>query len=150
MAMLVFALVSASLAVAQTPTTRLTLGGFTGNVGNTTQANFDAGFRQSGSATTYTVQITAANTIRTTGVYIRADAATMGGGKPVSDCQWRRNDLGTWNPLTTSDVLVESRVIQTNGTSWNNSIWFRCSLDWATDLPRAYSVGVTITLQVTP
>ncbi|HVT39051.1 MAG TPA: hypothetical protein VHE78_08395 [Gemmatimonadaceae bacterium] len=132
------------------PVTKLALTGFNGNMGTAVLADFDQGFRDSPTSTTYTVTITARNRIRTTTAYIRANAATMGGGKSVSDCQWRRNDLGTWNALTTTDALVESKVIQNVGTSWNNSIWFRCNLNWATDTPLTYSVPVTITLQVTP
>jgi hypothetical protein len=103
------ALLSAASASAQA--TRLALSGFGGNMGNSQLIEFDQGFKNAATARTFTVTITSLNTIRTTSVYLRANAATMGGGKPVSTCEWRRSDLGTWNPLTTSDALIESRVI---------------------------------------
>ena len=142
------ALLSATSASAQTTT--LTMGGFNGNMGNNTVAEFDLGVKNSATARTFTVAIATLNTSRTTSVYIRADAATMGGGKPVGSWAWRRNDLGTWYPLATIDVLIETRVIAGVGTSWSNSVFFRCNLAWASDAPLTYSVGVTFTLQVTP
>jgi len=129
--------------------TRLNIGGFNGNIGTASVANFDAGMRTSANDMTYTVTIASLSDQRNTSVYVRANAATMGGSKPVSDVEWRRDDLSVWNPLTTSDVLIESRTIQTNGTSWANSLWFRCNLNWTSDVSLAYSTTITITLQVT-
>ena len=139
-----------SAAPAEAQNTRLRLSGFLGNMGNNTVAQYDQGFRDSATGTLFRVDITSLNTIRTTSVYIRANAATMSNGKPVGECYWRRTDLATWNPLTTTDALIESRVIQTNGTLWSNTVFFRCDLAWASDAPGTPSVGLTFTLQVTP
>ncbi|HEY5218158.1 MAG TPA: hypothetical protein VIJ16_00040 [Gemmatimonadaceae bacterium] len=145
-----FALLVALPAAAQTSTTKLVLTGFNGGFGNSAVTDFDQGFIDNATAITYTVTLVKSDSMRTTGVYISAAAATMTGGKPTSDCVWRRDDLGTWNPLTTTNTLVESRVVQTAGTVWSNSVWVQCNLNWATDPPAANSVGLTITLQVTP
>ena len=128
--------------------TRLTLSGFTGNMGNTTITDFDQAFKQSASGVTYTIRNTSSSASRTTAILIQANAATLGNGKPVSDCSWQRNGTTTWTPLTTSPVLVESRVNAGNNASWNNFVLLRCSLDWATDTPAIYSVGLTFTLSV--
>jgi hypothetical protein len=141
------AVVSATASHAQN--TRLRLDGFSGDFGNNTVAHFDQGYADSPSGIRYRVDVMTQNTQRVTSVYIRANSATLGGSKPVGDMQWRRDDLSSWNPLTTGNVLVESRTIQTNGTLWQNFIWFRCLLDWANDAPAAYSVGITVTLVVT-
>jgi hypothetical protein len=129
--------------------TRLTLGGFSGAMGNTTVADFDQGFRDSGSNMTFTTQITAGNQQRVTSVFVRANSATLGGTKPVSDLLWRRADLVTWVPFTTSNALIESRTIQTNGTQWVNGIALRCLVNWTDDPTPTYSVTITFTLVVT-
>lgn len=132
-------------------TTRLTLSGFNGNIGNTVESDIVQGFRDGSSDLVFTVEITAGNAQRATSVFIRANAATFTGGagtKPASDGQWRRNDLATWVPLTTTNTLIESRTIQTNGTAWSNSVWLRCNVGWLTDPPANYSLGLTITLVV--
>lgn len=149
---LVLCLVAGVVAAAQD--TRIALGGFSGALGNTVNADHAQGYRESGSSMAFTVTLMTQPAVsRTTNVYIRANAATMGGGKPVSDITWRRNDIpdtpGAWNALTTSDVLIQSATLVGNGASWMNRLWFRVAVDWVADPPAAYSVGITITLMVT-
>ncbi|HET7632335.1 MAG TPA: hypothetical protein VFK16_08480 [Gemmatimonadaceae bacterium] len=148
LALMLAALAPAILAA---PKTKLTLSGFNGNFGNVQLADFDQGYITSASGITYTVsQVGTNTTARTTSIYIRANAATMSGGKSTSNCSWRRDDLATWTPLTTTDAFVEAQPIQTSGQSWSNTLWVRCTLDWASDPPAANSVAFTISLQVTP
>src|SRR5688500_10361068 len=49
------------------------------------------------------------------------------GAKAMASLQWRRGDLGTWNPITTSDVLVEQRlmVMDLFNAPWTNTVLFR-------------------------
>jgi hypothetical protein len=147
--MLAVALVAAPCAAQIT--TRLTLSGFNGNIGNTVESEIAQGFADGGNDIVFRVAITGGDNQRATSVFIRANAATFTGGagtKPASDGLWRRNDLATWVPLTTTDALIESQTIQTYGTSWSNSIWLRCNVSWLTDPPANYSLGLTFTLVV--
>ncbi len=82
---------------------------------------------------------------------IRAASAVMGGTKPISDMQWRRSDLATWNNLTTSDVQVESRAMVKNGFNdpWSNSLFFRAALSWTTDGPATYTPTIILTCTIT-
>jgi hypothetical protein len=90
------------------------------------------------------------NVPRTATISIRASTATLGGTKPVGDLQWRRNDLGTWNSMTTTDATVQSQSGFSGGTSTiSNSIWLRVNLNWASDPAATYSTTITITLSVT-
>ncbi len=141
------ALVSAAPVAAQART-RLTLSGFAGDMSNTTITDYDQSLKEAPSVVTYTVRNTSGNASRTTAILISANAATLGNGKPVSDCQWQVTGTTGWTSLTTSPVLMESRVIAGNGNQWSNSVLLRCSLDWATDTPAIYSVGLTFTLSV--
>jgi hypothetical protein len=128
--------------------TRITLGGFGGNFGVATADDFIAGYREASSASIYTVLITSANTDRVTSVFVRSTSGTAGAGKPVSDLIWRRDDVSEWNEITTVNELVEARTMQTNGTSWSNSIWFRYRLSWESDFAASYSTTITLTLVV--
>lgn len=142
----------APFARAQTPKTSLTLSGFTGTMGNAAVTDFDNGTMQSPSAITYTVTVMnpLSGTARSATVSIRASSAFLGGTKPVGDLEWRRNDLATWNAMTTSDAVVESQSgLSGNGTNYSNSIWLRVNLNWANDPPATYSTTITITLSVT-
>jgi hypothetical protein len=131
-------------------TTRLTLSGFSGALGSTGSSDHDQGYKESAQAVSITVDVQAPqpNAARVATLYVRANASTMGGGKPTSSVTWRRNDLSTWNTLTTSDVFIQSQQMQ-GSSSWSNGIWFRVSLDWVDDPPAAYSVGITFSLVVT-
>jgi hypothetical protein len=75
----------------------------------------------------------------------------MGGSKPVADLQWRRGDLGSWQSLTQSDVLVESRTytLDASRPAWENTIYFRVVLRWVGEPPAAYAGSYVITLTQT-
>jgi len=100
----------------------------------------------------FTLDVTGGTkTNRTTIVAIRSASASLGGGKPLSDLQWRRADLGTWNTMTTTNVTIESRTVKINTTNdpWSNTVFFRILLSWATDPPATYSANLVFTLTVT-
>ena len=88
---------------------------------------------------------------RTSIVSIRSSSASLGGGKTVSDLEWRRADLATWNPMTTADAMVESRTIRKNGLNdpWSNSVFLQMRLSWTSDAPATYSTGLVFTLTIT-
>jgi hypothetical protein len=76
----------------------------------------------------------------------------MGGTKPVTDLQWQRADQpGTWNSVTTANVVIESRPIQKNklNDTWTNTLTFRTLLNYSTDAPATYSANLVLTLTVT-
>jgi len=116
-------------------------------------ADFNAGVIAEPTGILFTVAVTGgpANVFRTTTVAIRASSATLGGGKLLSDLEWRRADLGTWNPMTTTDAAIESRQQKKNGTNdpWSNTVFLRMQLTWATDAPGTYTTGLVFTLTVT-
>jgi hypothetical protein len=87
----------------------------------------------------------------TTSIYIRSSAATLGGGKPVADLEWRRDDDPAWHSLTTTDALVEGRIATgiPAGHSWSNSIHFRIALHWTGDPPATYTGSLVITVSTT-
>ena len=117
-----------------------------------TAADYNAGWINSGSGVTFTVNETATGggTV-TTKIVVRSTSANLGGGKVIGDLQWRRSDLSTWNAITTTDVTVESRTVTFNGTNdpWSNTIFFRLLLDWTKDAPATYTATYRITLTVT-
>lgn len=129
--------------------TRLTLGGFSGNFGNNTVAGFDNGFQDSGNMSFTMARISGAVARRVT-LYIRASNATLGGGKPLSDLQWRLT-TGTFAAITTTDQYVTEGVLPATGspTSITGNVQFRFLLDWADDAPAVYSTPVVFTMQVT-
>lgn len=119
-----------------------------------TGANFTAGFVLANGTVAYLVNQTggAANIVHTTIVSIRATTATLGGTKPVTDLQWQRADQpGTWNSVTTADVVIESRAIKKNllNDTWTNTLTFRTLLNYSTDAPATYSANLVLTLTVT-
>ena len=118
-----------------------------------TIAMYDAGVNTNATGIGFTVDATGgpANATRTSTVSVRASSATLGGGKALSDLEWRRSDLVTWNPMTTSDATIESRPIRRNITNdpWNNTVFLRMRLNWATDAPATYSTGLVFTLTIT-
>jgi hypothetical protein len=134
-------------APARAQNTRLTLGGFTGGFGNSTVANFDAGFDQAGSNITVTVTSTSGAQSRRARVYISAAAATIG-TKPISDVQWQRTDLGVWNSLTTGLVLVDEQVMGGTGATWSRTVLLRILYPWATTPAQSLSGTVRFTLEV--
>jgi hypothetical protein len=88
---------------------------------------------------------------RTTTISVRSTSANLGGGKAIADLQWRRSDLATWNSISLTDAQVEQRVLVRNSLNdpWNNTIFFRMVLNWATDAPGTYSGNYVITLSQT-
>lgn len=127
--------------------TRLTIGGNNGNFGNSSVANFDDGYDQAGSNMTFTVRSTSGTESRRTRVYISATAGSIG-SKPISDVVWRRNDLATWVPLSTTPTLVEERVIGGSGSQWSNGVRLRILYPWDLTPPEALAGTVVFTLEV--
>jgi hypothetical protein len=122
------------------------------------EADFDAGFVDATGSITATVDATKASgpqagVLRSSIVSIRATATTMGGGgKSVSDIQWRRSDLATWNSLSTTDATIESRQIRFTpalNDPWTTTVFFRALLSWATDAPGTNTATVVFTLTIT-
>ncbi|HEY6854262.1 MAG TPA: hypothetical protein VI139_08440 [Gemmatimonadales bacterium] len=115
-------------------------------------ADYNAGFVIDPTGLGFTINVTGgAATDRTSIISIRSTSADFGGGKALSDLQWRRSDLATWNGLTGVDVTIESRTIHKNRTNdpWSNSIFFRSLLSWTADPPGAHSANLVITMTVT-
>jgi hypothetical protein len=147
---LALALLASPLA-AQNPVTSLALAGQTITFPAPTATDYINGFVNSATGVTFTVDATSGNQSHTTTVLIRATSANLGGGKLLADLQWRRSDLVTWNSITTVNASVEARV-QVRGNAndpWNNTIFFRLILRWATDPPATYSGNYSITLSQT-
>ena len=150
----IFAIVVAALCVlaggAAAQNTTLALAGAVITFAAPTSADYVAGFANSATGVTFTVNATS-GTSRTTTVSIRSSSANLGGGKVIGNLQWRRSDLATWNSITTTNVQVEQRVVVRNGTNdpWNNTIFFRMLLSWTTDAPATYSANYVITLSQT-
>ncbi len=129
--------------------TRITAGGFTGSVGTATAADFVAGFRQAGSDVTLTVRNVSGATARTYFIDIFSLNATLGGSKPLSDLEWRRTDLATWNPMSATPTLVRSGAVPGVGVNVATGVRLRMRLNWATDVPATYSATVRYRLTVT-
>lgn len=132
---------------------RLTLSATTITFPAVTEADYDAGSVAASSSITFTMDARngATGTTRTSIVSIRAGSATLGSGKPVSDLEWSRADVGTWNGLSTTDVTIESRQFRRNGPNdpWSNTVNFRSLLDWASDGPATYTATIVFTLTIT-
>jgi hypothetical protein len=151
---IISAAISLALALYASPLvaqkTILTLTGGTITFAAPTAADYIAGFLNSGTGVAFNV---AAQTgaSRTTTISIRSISTTLGGGKVIGDLQWRRSDLATWNNITLTDAQVEQRIQVRNGLNdpWNNTIFFRMKLAWATDAPATYSGTYQITLSQT-
>lgn len=114
-----------------------------------TAADYDAGYIDS-PGMTFTVNAQTGAS-RTTTISIRSTSASLGGGKPIGELQWRRSDLAVWNSIALTDAQVEQRVQVRNGLNdpWNNTIFFRMLLDWTTDPPATYTANYVITLSQT-
>jgi hypothetical protein len=130
--------------------TILTLAGGTITFAAPTAADYIAGFINSGTGVTFTLNAQTGAS-RTTTISIRSISASLGSGKVIGDLQWRRSDLATWNSITLTDAQVEQRVQVRNGLNdpWSNTIFFRMVLTWATDAPATYSATYQITLSQT-
>jgi hypothetical protein len=116
-----------------------------------TAADYIAGFVNSTTGVTFTVDAFLLGGSRTTTVAIRAVSATLGGGKLIGDLQWRRSDLAGWTSITSTNAQVEQRVQVLNGANdpWSNTVFFRMILTWGTDPPATYSANYEITLTQT-
>lgn len=124
--------------------TTLTTSGFAMTVNGASTTDYDAGAVSIGN-TTFTVDLTTNSggggfSPRVTTVNVRCNTpCPTSGTLPLGGLQWRRNDLGTWNTLTTTFVLVESRTATFGGTNdpWNNTLVWRYALTWAGVPPTA-------------
>jgi hypothetical protein len=130
--------------------TILTLAGGTITFVPPTATDYDAGFKNSPTGVTFTVNAQT-GTSRTTTISIRSTSASLGSGKAIGELQWRRSDLAVWNSITLTDVQVEQRVQIRNGLNdpWSNTIFFRMLLNWTTDPPATYTGNYVITLTQT-
>ena len=130
--------------------TILTLTGGTITFPAPTAADYIAGFVNSTTGVTYTVDAQT-GTSRTTTISIRSTSADLGNGKVIADLEWRRSDLATWNSITLTDAQVEQKVVirgALNDPS-SNTIFFRMVLNWTSDAPATYSTNYQITLSQT-
>jgi hypothetical protein len=144
---LALALVGAPLAAQRT---NLALTGGTVTFPAPTAADYIAGFVNSTTGATFTIN--SVNGVqRTTTVSIRSTSASLGGAKVIGDLQWRRSDLATWNSISLVDAQVEQRIVVNKGLNdpWSNTIFFRMVLNWTTDPPATYAANYQITLAQT-
>ncbi len=148
------AAISLALALCASPLaaqkTILTLAGATITFNAPTAADYIAGYIDSPTGVTFTLNAQT-GTSRTTTVSIRSTSASLGGAKAIGDLEWRRSDLAIWNPITLIDAQVEQRI-QVKGVlndPWTNTIFFRMLLNWTTDAPATYSANYQITLSQT-
>lgn len=120
---------------------RLTLSGFPLQVATTTGADFDAGSVALGSMS-FTADMTTGIPLipvaTTVSVYCDAPCP-QSGSLPAAGLQWRRADLATWNTLTTSPTLVETRNVTFLGANdpWGNTVAWRYLLSWTANPPTA-------------
>ena len=130
--------------------TILTVAGGTVTFAAPTAADYTAGFINSATGVTFTLNAQTGAS-RTTTISIRSTSASLGNGKVIGDLQWRRSDLATWNSITLTDAQVEQRVQVRNGLNdpWSNTIFFRMVLTWTTDAPATYSATYQVTLSQT-
>lgn len=104
------------------------------------------------STTGVTFTISSVNGVnRTTTISIRSTSPDLGNGKVLGDLQWKRSDLATWNSIGLVDSQVEQRIVINKGLNdpWSNTVFFRMTLNWATDSPATYSANYVITLSQT-
>ena len=130
--------------------TILTLTGATITFNAPTAADYIAGYVDSPTGVTFTLNAQT-GTSRTTTAAIRSTSASLGGGKVIGDLQWRRSDLAAWNSITLTDAQVEQRIVVKGvlNDPWSNTIFFRMLLNWTTDPPGTYAGNYQITLSQT-
>lgn len=150
---LIVSLVIAPTALAAQGRETITITGGNVTFAAPTAADFNNGYLPASGALTYTVKSAAGGTgiSHTSTVSVRSTAATLGGTKPISDLQWRRSDLSTWNSMTTTAAFVEQRTIVRRGTNdpWSNQIFFQMLLSFANDAPGAHSGTLVFVLTIT-
>ena len=130
--------------------TSLTVTGGTITFPAPTAADYIAGFVNSTTGVTFTINST--NGVpRTTTVSIRSTSASLGNGKVLGDLQWRRSDLATWSSITQTNAQVEQRIVINKGLNdpWSNTVFFRMLLNWTSDAPATYTANYQITLSQT-
>lgn len=119
------------------------------SVTTTTPDDYDAGSVVVGTVT-FTVDLVSAtgNPLRTrvTTVNLLCAAGCPAG---FGRLEWRRADLGVWNPLTTSPVLVEQRTATFDGANdpWSRQVFWRYTLDWTT-VPPSGPTAFPVTFQL--
>ena len=135
----------------------LTVSGFPVVFAAPTATDLDAGTLSSGTATTFTVAVTAGQPIpRLTTVSIRCQAPCPAtGSMSAAALQWRRADQGAWIPLTTVDVPIESRIIDRglplpqSNNPWSNSMYWQALIGWTVNASGANTYNIVMTLTVT-
>ena len=117
-----------------------------------TGADFSTGWILAATPVSFTVNATSgsAKVDRIATLSVRATAATLGAGKPVSDLEWSRLPAGPWQAISTLPAAVDTRPMQKNRLNdpWSGTIYFRLRLSWATDAPATYSTGLEYQLSV--
>ena len=73
-------------------------------------------------------------------VCLRADSPDMGGGKPISDLQYRRDSQVTWTTMTLGDQLLAQ-----GSRGERITLQFRIRLDEAMDPAGIYRADYTVT-----
>lgn len=86
------------------------------------------------------VEVTSRPANRSWELRIRAVESELGQGKPVTDVLWRIEG-GAWTPLAPTEAIV----LQGMGDR-TVPLEFRVLLDWASDGPGTYSVGIDFTV----
>ena len=119
-----------------------------------TETDYDAGSVTATTALGYSLDLLGGGgggVNRTGSISIRATTTTMGGTKPIADLQWRRSDLATWNSMTTTNAVVESRTMRRNTLNdpYTGSIVFRVLLSWDNDGPATYTPTIVVTATLT-
>ena len=134
-------------------TESMTLSATTVSFPTPTITDFDNGFLTASTTVTYTVATSGGpkGASHTATVSIKSSSANLGGTKALSDLQWSRADLGTWNSMTTTNATVEQRTIVRGGANdpWSNSVNFQMLLSYANDAPGAHSAALVFTLTIT-
>src|SRR4029078_982903 len=135
--------------------TSLTVTGGTITFPAPTAADYIAGFVNSTTGVTFTINSpnsatrvtftsTSTNGVpRTPTVSIRSTSASLGNGKVLGDLQWRRSDLATWSSITQTNAQVEQRIVINKGLNdpWSNTVFFRMLLNWTSDAPATYTAN---------
>ena len=149
-ALIALVLIAAPL-TAQNPKTTLTLGGGTVTFPAPTATDYINGYVYSTSGVTYTVDATNGAASHTTTVSLRATSVDLGNGKALSDLEWRRSDLTTWNTISATNTQVEQKIVVLNllNDPWSNTIFFRMKLSWTTDPPATHTANYQLTLSQT-
>src|ERR1041385_2686071 len=112
-AIIALVLIAAPLA-AQNPKTDLTLSGGTVTFPAPTATDYINGYVYSTSGVTYTLNATNGTRSHTTTILLGATSTNLGNGKLLTDLEWRRSDLASWNAISTTNTQVEQKVMVLN------------------------------------